>query len=366
MTRKCIFFLLLIIAVSKSFSQSKARQLDTLMQGFFNKQQFNGAALVAEKGNVVYKKGWGLANMVWKIPNSPSTKFNIGSVTKPFTAMLVMQLVEKGSIRLEVPLTAYLPYYPNSDGGRITVHHLLTHTSGIPDYANFSTYAQFCREVQSPKEFIKIFADSSLEFTPGTQFSYSNSNYYLLGMIIEAVTGKPYARVLQENILTPLGMNHTGYDTQEQIVTRKATGYEKKGKEIIQAPFLHMSVPFAAGAMYSTVEDLWLWEQALQQRKLLTQKSWELLFAKHTKSFAHFHYGYGWLTGNQPIGNTKDSVPVIFYSGDINGFTSLFMRLPQTNSLIILINNTGGAPLFDISNGIIAILNNKPYLLPKD
>lgn len=361
---KVIALLLFVSATSSAVSQTKSRSIDSLLQSFSKKQEFNGAVLVAENGKLLYKKGWGLANMEWKIPNSPSTKFNIGSVTKPFTAMLVMQLVEKGSIRLEAPLSTYLPYYPNSNGGRITIHQLLTHTSGIPDYANFSTYSQFCSEAQSRKDFIKIFADSSLEFIPGTQFSYSNSNYYLLGLIIEAVTGKTYEHVLEQNILLPLGMKNTGYDTQDQIVTGKAAGYEKKDKKYIQASFLHMSVPFAAGAMYSTVEDLWLWEQAIAAQRLLTKNSRNLLFAKHTKSFAHFHYGYGWLTGNQPIGTTTDSVPVIFHSGDINGFTSLFMRLPKTNSLIVLINNTGGAPLFDISSSIIAVLHGRPLKLP--
>ncbi|WP_407520727.1 serine hydrolase [Lacibacter sp. MH-610] len=366
MTRTYIFFLLLMISVNKGFSQFKARQLDTLMQTFFNQHQFNGAVLVAEKGAVIYKKGWGLANMEWKIPNTPGTRFRIGSVTKPFTALLVMQLVEKGAIQLNAPFVSYLPQYPSKNGERITIHHLLTHSSGIPDYANFSTYENFCRDAFSKNDFVKIFADSSLEFQPGERFSYSNSNYFLLGMILENITGKTYQQLLQEKILSPLNMINTGYDEPETILHNRAAGYEKKEKEYMHAPYLNINIPYAAGAMYSTVEDLFLWEQALRTNRLLKKETMEQVFEKHIPSFAHFHYGYGWLTGKQPIGHTNDSIPVIFHSGDINGFTSLFMRLPSSNSLIVLINNTGGAPLFDISNGIIAILNNKPYSLPKE
>jgi CubicO group peptidase (beta-lactamase class C family) len=161
-----------------SFGQTKAEKIEELMTKYSEYGQFNGSVLVAENGKVIFKKGFGLANMEWEVPNQSDTKHRLGSVTKQFTSMLILQLVEEGKLKLDVPITTYLPDYPKKTGNLITIHHLLTHTSGIPDFTSFPIYQkELSIKTYSPEALIKIFADSSLQFKPGEKFSYSNSGY---------------------------------------------------------------------------------------------------------------------------------------------------------------------------------------------
>lgn len=345
--------------------QTKAEQLDKLFNQYMEYGRFNGSVLIAEKGEVIFKKGFGMANMEWEIPNQSDTKHRLGSITKQFTSMLIMQLVEQGKLKLDVPIITYLPDYPKPNGEKITIHHLLTHTSGIPNYTSFPDFFKNkSREPYSPEEFLKVFADSTLDFIPGEKFAYSNSGYFLLGVIIEKVTGKSYEVVLQENILDPLKMKDTGFDHHNVILKNRASGYERKGRSYINANYLDMSIPYAAGSLYSTVEDLYLWDQALYTEKIISKKYRDLLFNPYIPAFGG-HYGYGWAIGKVPIGKTNDSLNVVNHGGGINGFNTLISRIPSDNNLIVLLNNTGGAPLNEMSNAINGILYNKPYDLPK-
>jgi CubicO group peptidase (beta-lactamase class C family) len=175
------------------FAQDKARQIDDLLSKYNEYGQFNGSALVAENGKIIFKKGFGQANMEWNIPNQPDTKFRLGSITKQFTAFLIVKLAEEGKIKLDVPITTYLPDYPKENGDKITIHHLITHTSGIPNYTSVPNFLkEKSRNPSSPEEFVKTFNKLSLDFKPGEKFSYSNSGYFLLGYIIEKITGKTY------------------------------------------------------------------------------------------------------------------------------------------------------------------------------
>jgi CubicO group peptidase (beta-lactamase class C family) len=345
-----------------SFGQTKAEKIDELMKLYNEYAQFNGSVLVAENGKVIFKKGFGLANMEWEVPNQPDTKHRLGSVTKQFTAMLILQLVEEGKLDLNVPITTYLPDYPKETGDVITIHHLLTHTSGIPNFTSFSNYQKdLSINTYSPVALIKIFADSSLQFKPGEKFSYSNSGYLLLGVIIEKVSGKSYEQILRENILNPLKMNNTGYDHHETILKNRASGYENKYKN---ADYIDMSVPYSAGALYSTVEDLYLWDQALYNETLLSSKTRDLLFKPYIKAMGR-SYGYGWYVAKDRFGNTGDSLLVIGHSGGINGFNTYIQRIPSDKNLIVLLNNTGSAPLMEINRAIMSILYNTPYEMPK-
>src|SRR6187551_590822 len=185
--------------------QAKIDKLDKLISTYAEYGKFNGSVLVAEKGKVIYKKGFGLADMEWNIPNQPDTKHRLGSIMKQFTAMLIMQLVEQGKLKLDVPISTYLSDYPKKNGDVITLHHLLTHSSGIPNLTSFPGFTKnISRNSYSPVQLVNLFADSTLQFKPGEKFAYSNSGYMLLGYIIEKVTGKSYEQVLQENIFTPL------------------------------------------------------------------------------------------------------------------------------------------------------------------
>jgi CubicO group peptidase (beta-lactamase class C family) len=363
---KTVFLLVITVAgIFNVYGQPKVDKLDKLISAYAAYGKFNGSVLVAEKGKVIYKKGFGLANMEWSIPNQPDTKHRLGSITKQFTAMLVMQLVEQGKLKLDVPISTYLPDYPKKNGDVITLHHLLTHSSGTP---NMTSFPEFVKDVMhnsySPLQLVNLFADSTLQFKPGEKFAYSNSGYILLGYIIEKVTGKPYEQVLQEKIFAPLNMHNTGYDHHTTLLKNRASGYENVGRSYVNAKFIDMSVPYAAGALYSTVEDLYLWDQALYGNQLLRKENVDLLFAKHIPSGGN-HYGYGWGIGEIPLGNTAERIQTIGHGGGINGFNTQITRIPSDKSFIVLLNNTGGAPLNEMTNAIAAILYDKSYDLPK-
>jgi CubicO group peptidase (beta-lactamase class C family) len=361
-----LYALCLLLLTSSSYGQTKIDKLDKLISAYAAYGKFNGSVLVAEKGNVIYKKGFGFADMEWNIPNQPDTKHRLGSITKQFTSMLIMQLVEQGKLKLDMPISTYLPDYPKKNGDVITLHHLLTHSSGTPNMTSFPRFGKdIMRNSYTPVELVKLFADSALNFKPGERFEYSNSGYILLGYIIEKVTGKSYEQVLQDNIFSPLKMNNTGYDHAGPLLKKRATGYEKNGWGYVNANFIDMSVPYAAGSLYSTVEDLYLWNAALYGSQLLRKENMDLLFAKHIPSGGNYHYGYGWGIGEIPLGNTTERIGTVGHSGGINGFNTQLTRILSDKSFIVLLNNTGGAPLDQMTHAIAAILYDKSYDFPK-
>ena len=346
-------------------NSAKTEKIQELMQKFSEYKQFNGSVLVADKGEVLFKDGFGKANMEWDIPNGPATKHRLGSITKQFTSMLIMQLVEEGKLDLHKPVTTYLKDYPKNTGDQVTLHHLMTHTSGIPNMTSFPGFFENqSRNPYSVKELTETFADSSLVFKPGEDFQYSNSGYILLGAIIEEITGKPYEEVLHERIFEPLKMNDTGYDHFEEIIKNRSTGYEQRGSKFTNAKYLDMSIPYAAGSLYSTVEDLYKWHKALLNNELLSSESKEIMFKAH-KQLGPQAAAYGWFVGDQKFGMENDSVFTTVHSGGINGYSSLITRIPEDDALIVLLNNTGGQPLNDITEAIGRILYEQDYEMPK-
>ncbi|MBF4517447.1 serine hydrolase [Flavobacterium sp. ANB] len=357
------FCLVLQLFTFTIFAQDKAKKIDALLSKYTEYGQFNGSALVAENGKIIFKKGFGQANMEWNIPNQPDTKFRLGSISKQFTAFLIVKLAEEGKLKLDVPITTYLADYPKENGDKITIHHLLTHTSGIPNYTAVPNFLkEKSRNPSTPEEFVKTFNKLPLDFTPGEKFNYSNSGYFLLGYIIEKITGKTYEQYLQETILTPLKMANTGFDHSEVILKNRAAGYEKQGKKIVNASFIDMSIPYAAGSLYSTVEDLYLWDQALYTTKLLSEKSMESLFKSYI-SVGDESYGYGWFLSEEKIGGKQ--YKIIEHGGGINGFNTIISRIPADKNLVVLLNNTGGTILGEMNGAIRAILYNQPYDQPK-
>ncbi len=354
----CIVLALVLVSAANAVAQTKAERIDTLMRQYTAYGQFNGSVLVAENGKVLLEKGYGFANFEWEIPNSPDTKFRLGSITKQFTSMLVMQQVEKGKIRLDDPLIKYLQNYPKPQGEKITIRHLLTHTSGTPNYTEFMDI-RADRRPYPLDTLIATFASRRLDFEPGTNWHYSNSGYVLLGAVLEKVTGKPYERLLQESILGPLGMNDTGYDHFGPILKKRAAGYER-AVQMENAPFLDMSVPYAAGAMYSTVKDLYLWDRALYTEKLISEASKKEYFKPFLRNYA-----LGWTISYIREGESTDSVLTYAHGGGINGFNTLIVRMPGQQHLIVLLNNTGGAELQEMARGISGILYDKPYASPR-
>ena len=345
------------IAVAQDHA-AKIQEVLTLAHKY---RQFNGSVLVAENGKVVYKGAFGMANMEWNIPNAPDTKFRLGSITKQFTATLTMQLVEQGKIKLDGKISDYLPDYRKDIGQKVTIHQLLTHTSGIPSYTGQPGFFEnVSRNPYKVDDFVKKYASGNLEFEPGTKYSYNNSGYFLLGAIIEHVTGKPYEQVLKENIFDPVGMKNTGYDHHNTIILKRATGYSKTPDNYSNAAYLDMSIPYAAGSMYSTVEDLYLWDQALYTDKLLSAQSKALMYKPFLEG-----YGYGWVVNNASFKQNGSDVQVIRHGGGINGFTTTIVRFPQEKNLIVMLDNTGTGYLDRLSDSIAKILYNQPYEQPK-
>ncbi|MEJ2616853.1 MAG: serine hydrolase [Ignavibacteriaceae bacterium] len=366
--KNSFYFLLIAISVFSCrliFSQTKADKIDELLNQYFNYQEFNGAALVAEEGKVIYEKGFGMADMEWNIPNTPDTRFRLGSITKQFTAMLIMQLVEEGKLKLHVPITTYILDYPKDKGEKITIHNLLTHTSGIPNYTDLASFRDIMRKPTTPIDLIKIFWNLPLDFEPGTKFKYSNSGYIILGYIIEKVTGKSYEEELKEKIFVPLGMKNSGYDHSSEIIPKRASGYNKAGTDYFNAAYIDMSVPFSAGALYSTVGDLYIWDQALYTNKLLSKKYMEKIFTPYSKPPFADGYGYGWGILKKHFDNIKDSLNIVLHGGTINGFNSIIVRIMNNKELIVLLNNTGGTKLNEMSNKIIDILYDQKYEMPQ-
>jgi len=286
---------------------------------------FNGAALAAQDGRVVFEKGYGAADLEWNIPNAPDTKFRIGSVTKQFTSMIVLQLVQEGKLKLDDKISDLMPDYRKDTGARITVHHLLNHTSGLPNYTDVPGFlTRLARVPITEGEMVKQYCSGDLQFEPGSQYRYSNSGYFLLGVLIGKVTGKSYEQNLRERILDPLGMKDTGYDHQDVVQPRHASGYQRQGEVTANAGYIDMTSPGAAGAMYSTVEDMVKWDRALCGDALLEAGLKEKMFTPGLGNYA-----YGWGVRKRPIGPEKSERTVQSHGGGIPGFSALIVRVPQ-------------------------------------
>lgn len=360
-----VFLTAFLMAASNIHPQSIDKKIDDLMNKYHEYYAFNGSILVADKGEIIYKKGFGFANAEWDILNAPDTKFRLGSITKQFTSMLIMQLVEKGKIKIEDKISDYLSYFRKDIGEKVTIHHLLTHTSGIPSYTSRPGFFENdSRDPYKPQEFIEKFCSGDLEFEPGTQFRYNNSGYFILGAIIEEITKMSYEEALSKNIFEPLGMKNTGYDHWETILSRRATGYSREFKELTNSPYLDMSLPYAAGSLYSTVEDLYLWDRAIASNKILSEKYSAMIFTPHVEALGA-NYAYGWSVGKMHIEGIKDSLYFNQHGGGINGFNTLITRLPENGQLIVLLNNCEGFPAANINEQIIKIMNGVEYDMPK-
>jgi len=349
------------VALSQS-SSDKARKIDEVLSAANKYHLFNGSVLVAENGKVIHKKGYGHANMEWNILNTPDTKFRLGSITKQFTAALILQLVDEGKVKLDGKLSDYLPAYRKDVGDKVTIHQLLNHTSGIPSYTSVANFfANVSRNPFTVDDFVKQFASSDLEFEPGSKYSYNNSGYFLLGAIIEKVTGQSYDKALKSRILDPLGMKNTGYDLHSPVIEKRAAGYERFGNGYRNAPYLDMSIPYAAGSMYSTVDDLYLWDQALYTDRVVSAQSKALMYKP-----ALADYAYGWVVNKAEFGNGAPATERIMHGGGINGFNTLIIRYPQQKHLIVLLDNTSqGESLDRLQDSITRILFNHPYTMPK-
>src|SRR5687768_10124353 len=254
--------------------QMLTTELDKLLAAQFKDNEPGVAVLVARKGEIIYKKGFGLANLELDVPMQVDNIFRIGSITKQFTAVAILQLMEQGKLNLQDEITKFIPDYP-TQGNKITIEHLLTHTSGIRSYTSMSDYFGKIKLDMKPSEMIDYFKNEPMDFAPGAEHRYNNSGYYLLGYIIEQITGKTYAQYLEENFFKPLEMTNSLYGNDQAIIKKRASAYSMGDNGFENSPSMSMTQPYAAGSIQSTVSDLFKWHQAVNSYKLVKKENLE-------------------------------------------------------------------------------------------
>ena len=353
-----IFMTALLLLSHTAIAGEHAKEMDAFIEQFHGFKQFNGNVLVAKQGKVIFEKSYGYANFEWDIKNTAETKFRIGSITKQFTALLILQLAQQNKIQLDAPLATYLPDYRQDIGNKITIRQILNHTSGLSNYTQTKTFrSEYSRNPYSVDEFIKLLCSDDLLFEPGTQFRYSNSGYFILGAVIENVTQQRYQDVLQENIFKPLNMHNTGYDSHAKIINQLASGYSNNLDGYTNADYLDMSIPYAAGSIYSTARDLVKWDQALYTNKLINK---ELKKQMYTVSEQR-NYALGWEVNQLDADKYGKPLTQVQHGGGIEGFNAFISRIIEDQLLVIILNNTGGAPMTPMTKGLTNIFYGKPY-----
>lgn len=360
----------------------KVAALKQLCQATADTGLYSGAVLVAEGGKVIYSEAFGMANREWNVPNTTDTKFRLASVSKQFCSLVIMQLVQEGSIKLDDTISDHLPYYRKDTGDKITLHHLLAHQSGIKDFtAGFDYRGTISRLSFDPDEFIKLHCSGDLANEPGTIYSYCNAGYCILGRIIERVTRKTFEQNLHTRIFEPLGMKNSGYDRNRYVIEKRASGYTYGAFGLENADYIDMdSSPGASGSLYSTVQDLFLWDRALHTDVLLDEKHRNLMFTpnrdvpevKAAGGRPQSIYGYGWqiYTRTHPV--TKRRTKVVNHGGAINGFRAMENRLVDDDAFVIVLCNqgdpVGSSEVWDavvrLSNELIHVTTGQPYRMP--
>jgi CubicO group peptidase (beta-lactamase class C family) len=329
--RIAIALILTTVCLAQDKPQTDAvPRMEQIIQSYVAGKQFMGTVLVAENGKILLDKGYGFANLEWEVPNTPTTKFRLGSITKQFTAASVLLLEERGKLKTEDPVKKYMPDAPAA-WDKVTIFNLLTHTSGIPSFTSFPDYEAKEAQTMTPQQLVDWFKDKPLEFEPGTKWNYSNSGYVLLGYLIEKISGQSYADFVQQNIFTPLGMKDSGYDSNSTLIAHRAAGYSRGKNGPVNAGFVNMTVPLSAGALYSTTEDLLRWEEGLFGGKVLKPES----LAKMTTPFRE-DYAFG--LGVSATNGHK----MISHNGGIQGFNTSLAYYPDDKLVVAVLANLNG------------------------
>lgn len=308
------------------------RELDNLFSERYPENSPGAAVLIAKDDQIVYRKSFGMANMELGVKMKPENVMQIASITKQFTSVSILLLLEQGKLNLQDPLSKFITDYPR--GNEITLHHLLNHSSGIESYTNIPEMRMKMRLDLTPEELINSFKDLPLQFNPGEQYSYSNSGYILLGYIIEKVSGLTYEAFIKKYIFDQVGMQHSYYASAYTIFQGKANGYQIFEGNIENAEFMSPTIPYAAGSLLSTIDDLFLWNKAMHHNTLISEKTKQLAFTNHPlNNGKNSNYGYGWFV-NEIEGKTT-----LEHTGGINGFTASGIYLPSSNMYAIVLSN---------------------------
>ena len=340
----------------QSNAKINTKKIDSLLNDLFDKNGAGGIALVVKDGKTVYRKAFGMANLEFDIKMTPENVFQIGSITKQFTAMAIMKLVEQKKINLDDEITQFIKDYPTHDH-KITIEHLLTHTSGIKSYTSIKNWISAKRRLDStPEEVIDYFKNEPMDFKPGEKQKYSNSGYYLLGYIIEKISGQPYGEFIEKNLLQPLKMSDSSYGSVAKIIKNKVSGYAKSGDTYINAEYWSISQAYAAGGLFSTVDDLYKWYAAVTSNQVVSEASFnQAISPTILNNGEQATYGFGW-----QLGNIKGS-PMISHGGNMDGYATWSNFLLDENVFVAVFSNCMCNYPYEVSNKITAIAIDKPF-----
>ncbi|WP_431136336.1 serine hydrolase [Psychroserpens mesophilus] len=358
---KLTLILTFLLISASAISQSLDEQLKT----YLNEQVFSDESpalslLVAKDGKAIYKTGLGMADLENKIKAQPKHVFEIGSITKQFTAVSILMLQEQGKLNINDEITKYITDYPTQDQ-TITIHHLLNHTSGIKSYTNMPNFMSIARTDMTPTELIDVFKNEPMEFAPGTNYNYNNSGYILLGHIIEVVSGMSYADFITTHIFDKLDMTNSYYGSMTQLIPNRARGYSETDEGYRNANYLSLTLPYAAGSIMSTTEDLLKWQNAISANTLISKSSLnKAINGSKLNTGEDIPYGYGWLKGNIRGSLTYE------HSGGIFGYSSNGIFLPEENMYIVGLTNCDCGNVGAITTNVAAIALGKPFPKKED
>ncbi len=332
-------------------SAQDAARLDEVVQAYVP-DRFMGSVLVARGDELVLNKSYGSANLEWNIPNTPETKFRLGSITKQFTAAAILLLEDQGKLKTSDLLSAHLPNTPDA-WKDITIHHLLSHEAGLPNVTSLPWYAENMMKPFAAQATIDAFRDLPLDFAPGAEFRYSNSGFIVLGRLVELVGGVSYADFLRDNIFTPLGMVNSGYDSNTQVIANRASGYSPGPNGPVNAGYVDMSVPHGAGALYSTTGDLLRWNQGLFGGQLLSAES---LAKMTTPNLGDYAYGVNVTTAHDAMR--------VSHNGGIQGFNTSMAYYPDEQLLVVALSNINGPGADTIVANLDGAMHGETIVLP--
>ncbi|WP_420470598.1 serine hydrolase [Brevundimonas sp. FT23042] len=344
----------LTLTAAPALAQDVGR-MDEIIRVFTDRDAFSGSVLVARGDEILLDRGYGLANREWAIPNDGDTKFRLGSVSKQFTAVAIVQLREQGLVDIDAPIRNWFPDAPAS-WSAITPRHLLTHTAGVPNVTDLDAFQTYKMQETTPEATIALFRDLPLDFQPGEGWSYSNSGYLLLTAIVEKASGQSYADYLAQHLFRPLGMSDTGYDDSSVILPRRASGYTPtRTRGVINAEYVNMVVPQGAGGLYSTTRDLLKWEQGLFGGRLLTPESLTLLTTPGRNDYA-----FGLIV--KPAGDGA----IVQHSGGIEGFNTWMGRDTGSEMTVIVLGNLNGRGPDRIGVDLLTLANGGTVDTPEE
>lgn len=344
----------LILVSTLACGQEIVGTLDALMEKQFKATGPGAVAMVVKNGTPIYRKAFGMADLEHNVSMTPEHVFGIGSMTKQFTAVAILMLAEQGKLSIEDSIAKFIPDYPRK-GHTITIHHLLTHTSGVKSYTEMEKWRKIWRNDLTTQEMLEVFKDEPLDFAPGEAWHYSNSGYFLLGVIIEKAAGMSYEEFVTKKIFEPLGMKNSYYGSRSRIIPNRAMGYQI-GRELRNAEYLSPTQPFSAGALMSTVDDLAKWQSAINSNLLVKAETIQRAFANYPlKNGKPTYYGYGWALDEINGSFTRE------HSGGIFGYSSNAIYLPWEDVYVVVLSNCNCNSPVEVSTRMAAAAIGKPY-----